>query len=496
MRTAQGLSQAAGPAWQAPAWYGGAALLSGALALLLGLQGGPGFPLDDSYITMHNAAVLQAGGADPAFPGTPALAGATSVLHLALVTLLAYLMPLPAAVLALLCAGAMLYVSGLLRLGCVLGLRPWLAGCGALAGALSGFAPFNLLNGLETGLAMAGATWALVFAVQPPRPWALPALCGLLPFLRPELGLLSLLLMAREAWLRRLPPLRLWLTPMLLAGLPFLLWTWRNTGHLLPSTIMAKAYFYAQLQAPLAAKLRMAGDILAGSLLFTCLPGFLRWPRDSLAACATVFALVFLACYAWILPAALDMNGNRYPMLLLPLSTFMLMAAAARGTFGQYLLLVVAAFALCTAPFVSRAYIEHKEASTRELAALSAWLDHELPADARLLIHDAGYLAYAGHRNMTDLVGLKTPSSVAYHRLYTQPSGGDRRKALSLIAGCAGATHAVLLQNPQRSWSPIAPELESQGWQLTLLRPAPSGSGYTVYAMRPPAAGFAGACQP
>ncbi|WP_395405593.1 hypothetical protein ACHMW6_03500 [Pseudoduganella sp. UC29_106] len=418
------------------------------------------------------------------------------MLHLALVTLLGYLIPLPNAVLALLCAGAVMYVLGLLRLGLVLGLRPWLSVAGALVGALSGFAPFNLLNGLETGLAMAGVAWALVFAIRPPRPWALPALCGLLPFLRPELGLLSLLLMAREAWLRRLPPLRVWLAPMVLAGLPFLLWTWWNTGHLLPSTIMAKAYFYAQIQAPLAAKLQMAGNALSGSLLFTCLLGFLLLPRDSLAACASVFALAFLVCYAWILPAALDMNGNRYPMLLLPLSTFMLMTAAARGRFGRYLLLAVAAFALCTAPFVAVAYVQQKTASIRELAALSHWLDQELPDDARLLIHDAGYLAYAGHRNMTDLVGLKTPSSVSYHRLYTRASGGDRRKALSLIAGCAGATHAVLLQNPQRSWSPIAPELESQGWQLTLLRPAPSGSGYLVYAMRPPSAGFSGACQP
>ncbi|WP_395405595.1 hypothetical protein ACHMW6_03505 [Pseudoduganella sp. UC29_106] len=68
MQTAQGLSQDAYPAWPPPLWYGAAGLLSGALVLLLGLQGGSGFPLDDSYITMHNAAVLQAGGADASFP--------------------------------------------------------------------------------------------------------------------------------------------------------------------------------------------------------------------------------------------------------------------------------------------------------------------------------------------------------------------------------------------------------------------------------------------
>src|SRR5690349_19048294 len=42
------------------------------------------FPLDDAYITLHNAQVLWSG-SDRNYPGVPALMGATSPVHLALV---------------------------------------------------------------------------------------------------------------------------------------------------------------------------------------------------------------------------------------------------------------------------------------------------------------------------------------------------------------------------------------------------------------------------
>ena len=64
-----------------------AAVILLAASLHRALLGSPVFPVNDAYITLHNAQVLH-WGHDPNYPGTPALAGATSAVHLALVVLL------------------------------------------------------------------------------------------------------------------------------------------------------------------------------------------------------------------------------------------------------------------------------------------------------------------------------------------------------------------------------------------------------------------------
>src|SRR3982074_3352560 len=66
-----------------------ALLVLAALAIRLLIGGAPVFPVDDAYITAHNAQVLH-WGQDPNFADSPALAGATSPFHLALVALLMF----------------------------------------------------------------------------------------------------------------------------------------------------------------------------------------------------------------------------------------------------------------------------------------------------------------------------------------------------------------------------------------------------------------------
>ena len=71
----------------------------------------------------------------------------------------------------------------------------------------------------------------------------------------------------------------------------------------------------------------------------------------------------------------------------------------------------------------------------RERPALALWLQSNVPADARILIHDAGYLAYATRYELIDLVGLKTPESIRFHERYTVPSNGTQRdEAINQIA--------------------------------------------------------------
>ena len=71
-------------------------------------------PLDDAYITLHNARVLLSGQPDWIY-GSSYLAGATSLVHLALVALFATTDPIRGSVLVGL-LGTGLYIAGLVVL--------------------------------------------------------------------------------------------------------------------------------------------------------------------------------------------------------------------------------------------------------------------------------------------------------------------------------------------------------------------------------------------
>ncbi|MGJ0238983.1 hypothetical protein ACQEPB_10745 [Novosphingobium fluoreni] len=97
------LAEAVGQPWVRALAY--------AACILTGWIGWIGtFPLDDAYITLHNARALLAG-ADTTYGGSP-LVGATSLVHLALLALLGHVLFLVTAscLLNILAAGA--YAAG------------------------------------------------------------------------------------------------------------------------------------------------------------------------------------------------------------------------------------------------------------------------------------------------------------------------------------------------------------------------------------------------
>lgn len=52
-----------------------------------------------------------------------------------------------------------------------------------------------------------------------------------------------------------------------------------------------------------------------------------------------------------------------------------------------------------------------------ELAGVAGWVRAYLPADAVLLIQDAGYIAWGTTARLVDFVGLKAPASVRPNQL-------------------------------------------------------------------------------
>ena len=136
------------------------------------VYGEPVFPVDDAYISLHNAEVLISGSPDPQFVGTPALVGSTSIAHVVLVALFLTVLPSLWALWTVMFLGVLAYVLATLRLAFVLRASIPEALLMVAASVLVVQTPHQLLNGLETGWALAGLTYAIAAARDPgARPW-------------------------------------------------------------------------------------------------------------------------------------------------------------------------------------------------------------------------------------------------------------------------------------------------------------------------------------
>ena len=158
--------------------------------------GSPWFATDDPYIVAHNAQVLH-WGHDPNYQGTPALAGTTSPVHLAIVSVLLYALPPLWALDAAGWLAAIAYALAILHLAQAKGVSPAFSLALVVAGLTLAEMPHHLTNGLETGLMLAVFTWAIALLAEPDtrRSPILSILCGLMPYVRPDLAPAAILLL-------------------------------------------------------------------------------------------------------------------------------------------------------------------------------------------------------------------------------------------------------------------------------------------------------------
>jgi hypothetical protein len=440
------------------------------------------FPLDDAYITLHNARVLLTGG-DENYD-VPALVGATSAVHLVLVAGLGLFLDLPLASFLLNALAAIAYAVGLARLALWAQSSRWVASGIIGLGLLAADAPYHLFNGLETGLAMAAVVWGVILALSGSQ-IILPVLCGLMPFIRPELAALAGSLLVWQAWSDRNSPVSILKKAALaaLAASPWVIWYWTTTGHWIPLTASAKQAFFAQQGYPLRFKMWVVLITISGSGLGFLFVALIFVRRSPLVVPVFVFIGATLAAFVATFPGGLTHNHFRYLYPLLP-TALMGLALAAKGDkvvawgVGTLCSLYVA-IGIGTWPHVIAG--RHL---TKELDNVAQWSREHLPPDARVLVHDAGYFAWATSLVLVDVVGLKTPSSIEDHRRWTMPSTGrNRHEAVHAIAYRSRVTHAVILN--AEFWGDLANNLRQHGWTLRPIR-EPAAAGYVVYAISPP----------
>jgi len=471
--------------------------------------GPPVFAFDDAYITIHNAQSILAG-ADRNFPTSVPIASATSAVHLVLITgLMLVLSPIYACYVAGWIA-VVLYGWGILRLAFLHRASEGVAALALTLGVAVGLVPYQLLNGLETGLAMAAGMWVMALLADPAedRRLRVPVLCGLLPYIRPELIAVSGMVALHRAVIlfRRARAegglARTWgmeLALMAAGAAPWAIWYLAASGAPFPVTVGAKKAYFAEASLPLAEK---AERTLYGLYRYlwgtSCLPvAALLWPLSRLGWIPGLFTISFVGVYFWTFSGAFSHYDHRYLYVLTPFLVYgvvTLLAASSRVRRGLALSLAGTSLLLAAyqVPSAMRVVLRGHYNVSRNVAGVAEWCNANLPANATILVHDAGYIAYATDFHLVDLVGLKTPESIPYHRQWTQPSGGARRAdAVDAIARRFQPDYLIAL-HWWDSLFRITEGLEDKGWRLDLLR-VPQDENqerdpgfYFVYRLHPP----------
>lgn len=472
-------------------WFVFPVLVLGSLVIVSIIENRPiNFVLDDAYITIANAHILVQGGTDSFGNRVPT--GATSPVHLAVLALLGHAMDLRLASFGLSLSFAALFATGLWMLLLRVTKSYFVAACGTVLGLVGGYSWAMLLNGLETGMAMAAVTWAL-WCSQERRDTILAVIVGFLPFIRPELAALSVFLLVSLLWRARHEKARLalLLCIALIVGSVLALAALGLTGHLLSPTAAAKQFFFDEQPLSFGRRLALTMSAVIASPIAVPLFGLVFLPalRDGWAFLCFVFA--FLVVFAEQLPVALFHNDFRYlyPMLPLGIAGW----GVVFGRLPKLKLMSIAALAVL-ATFPAQGWRFYRESidfyAAQEEVAI--WVEVNIPSRARILIHDAGYVPWhvrfvaepSRDFELVDVVGLKTPGAMRAHEELTFPSHGtERGAAIARIAREADAQYAIILDRP--FWADIEGNLRQAGWRIEMVFANPAG--YQVFKIILPA---------
>jgi hypothetical protein len=276
------------------------------------------------------------------------------------------------------------------------------------------------------------------------------------------------------------------------AAAPWMLWFAASTHHALPATIGAKRMFFAEGCLPAAVKrewtLTAVGEFVAAlGVAARALP-FLLLTRLGWASAGFLAALV--GAYYVNFPGALGHYENRYLYVAVPVLLYGLASALAHRArwlrvAATVLLLLAVEQSAWEIPARWTLHMNNRRFTSGELDDLATWCRRNLPADAVLLVHDAGYIAAATRFRLVDIVGLKTPSSMEYHARLTWPScGRDRAEAVHRIALAQRPGYLVALRGWDRIYR-LSEGLRLRGWRLEPLRG--HDRPYEVFRLTPPA---------
>ena len=291
---------------------------------ILGIGITPG--MDDPYIIDHSVNdILNNGGKESRFFDSSPWDGITSPVFFGLTLLFSLIMPVVYARLLLATISILLLILGLFILGKRYKLNNLVINLIILFSISSGVTTYQLLNGLETGMAMATIPWiviALDEIEQGNKTYWGYVLVGIICYIRPELAALSFLF-GLFIISEKPKGYLMGLFISLFSFISFSLVLYIASGNIITNTMSAKTYFLHEgcvnFKTKFFQSLRSIEFIKNDLGLFSL--GFLLIVfAKKYRAILISFMLVFLLAYIIKLPKILYANFGRYAYLMFPIA--------------------------------------------------------------------------------------------------------------------------------------------------------------------------------
>lgn len=397
-----------------------------------------GLPFDDSYITLQFARNLANHGF-LTFDGETASAGATSLLHVAILALPIKLGADP--VKASVGTGIVLHlalVPAVYWLAWSIFRDRWTSIVAAGSVSIIGYLAFDALNGMETTLFLVVSTCAAAafLSAKDDRAMLLAgALAALAILSRPEgvilLGAMALYyaidpdrteeLLSPEA-VRRLAALA-GPSAALLIGLAVFYGV--TTGSVTPGAATAKLFFFREFDLPLQRKFSLAqagvGNFIAPILPWLALAAF--GVRRKEALLFALFWAAFIIMYYALFPGGLTHYWYRYQHVFLPaIAVFAaggLMSLVRGRSFRAWDALAGGLVGVVLVAAVLFQYESFRDNYVHEIAlnegrqvGIALYLKDTMAPGETVATHDIGAIGYFSDREVIDLVGLVNPDVV------------------------------------------------------------------------------------
>ncbi|MBQ9259792.1 MAG: hypothetical protein IJ187_08095 [Neisseriaceae bacterium] len=498
------------------------------LYAILGFGISPG--MDDAYIVEHSVKGILSG-QETSYINSSPWDGVTSPVYVFILVLFSTIMPVTYAHYLISALSILWLVAGWFIL-CKKHQLNDIVTIFIISITLSiGVTTYQLLNGLETGMAMAVLTWLLIAINKDVLPLWFYILTGIMCFLRPEFAALSAILVIYILMKRPMGYLK-GLIIICASFISFSSLLYLCSGHFIPNTMSAKSYFFAEGCRDFnVKKLSIIRRINAfiDNIGFYSL-GFILVLLSKYRIILMLFIASFISAYFYKLPGALDHNYFRYPYLLLPIALYgwvlfvnfyqkqnsyrvkiaiilsLLLCISIFFTtefltqiliiiFGVSVLVVnqyrkfivtyvfsIIIFMLLvfsyTIPQIS--FIEKEAGITKDNFQASYWITQHIPHHSVILIHDAGLISEIVKNPLVDLVGLKTPSSIDIHRKMTYQQCRRTPDAVATIAENAQAQYFVVNRDWNRFFR-LTQSLKDRGWDVKRIDNERGATHYQVY---------------
>jgi len=259
----------------------------------------------------------------------------------------------------------------------------------------------------------------------------------------------------------------------------------------IPNTVFAKKYFYASWCSPISVKLSMLQDISSLYLLpyGVVLLGIAGWLRERLGIVLVLYLGLFVVIYWTSHTGALAYYEGRYmapliPMLVLGLARLLPPPTPSSQRVRIALLGLVTLYPmLYSTPSAIALTGKMRAYTVDELMPLADWIDHNIPPNAPIMVHDIGFLGYAVHQPLVDLVGLKSETAMRLNRQASWPTcGGGRPKAIAALTQQERPAYLIT----QRPWDRVFKITESVSTVASVKLLRDSERGYSVYSLQYP----------